>query len=401
MAKRRAIGRALSRAGASFSDLADAMLRARIQEESQMRQFGQQDKLLRERERLQSQRQTDLAKLQHQQQMEQDKLEHPEAEFESGTRLAAPIAQEIDRVTDIKALPTREGITSRMGAREAPIPIPFGGFSAETVQTRNRPEIESLVAQAGSKRKEIEQEIARLAAERDRTTPQIGPEGAQGFYDTSGNFRNTERTTPQQGAREAGIERTTRPGAVARAGATTGAQVGATIDAKAGRLDDLAAIAEAEHVESGGAGAGGQQAESAKIALARFKELVKEVNQWEGPEQVVEGGKKMVKSWGNLDNAMTEYQKRRMPLAMQLTVLIQGSRPTDTDVLIAGGLIPDWRTPKTVADNLLSTIDDILTRTGGRPGSISREELFKQLEDARDGKNQIPLNDVKRMLGGR
>lgn len=397
MAKRRALGSALTRQSETLQDMVQAMIRARIQEESQARLFAQQDKLESARNKNIADRQAELAGLQAQQRKDQYMLENPAAALPGPTRMAQGVGEGIDKADAMEKLPTRLGVATSMGGTQQPFPMPMGGGMAMIPGPTNRPEIAQLLAQRAQKEEALKAELERKRKEAEDAKLRIGPTGASGFMSGT-TFVPTERTGEQEGSRQATIEKTTRPGAISRAAGVEAGQTGARIDTEHGRIDKVRELAQARDT-SEPAGAGGESRKrAAQEALSNFKMLSADINRFDGEQQLIEGGKRKLGALMNRDNNAIEFERVRRPLAMQLTVLIQGSRPTDTDVLIQGDLLPGFTTPSTVAKRLIAAAESMINTY--EPGTISREDLFAILEAAKSGSVMSP-GDAKKLLGGR
>lgn len=122
----------------------------------------------------------------------------------------------------------------------------------------------------------------------------------------------------------------------------------------------------------GPAGLQRARAQSAVQMLDRLQEVHKKLQAGEGPGQLVSGTIDTVKGMLNMSNPATEYQKLRRATAVALAVAIQGSRPSDADAEAMSQLLPDFKTPAEVANNLFAAskaqlLDTAENMGGGGP----------------------------------
>jgi hypothetical protein len=214
---------------------------------------------------------------------------------------------------------------------------------------------------------------------------QVDETGTKIAVGPGGRTRQLEADPTQAGARAATIARAgipvdvekqgaLMPGAVKQAGAEAGARAHADPKIVGGMnpltgeptfarvrptgnpelLDGLAPRPPAQ----GGDSTAQARAGTVLAQLNEFDALSQKINTAAPSGRLFSG----VGSWMSqaYDPTAEEYNRIRLPMAMNFAVLIQGSRPTDKDVEIAAKAFPDFFTSKPVAQNLMRSAKRLL-----------------------------------------
>lgn len=299
-----AIQRRQSRMGRvteNIQGVIDAMIKAKIQEESQRRQADYVT---------QRQEAADMRLLDRQQQM---------AAQADQTKQAGEFRGLFDKVGGASSLeslaPTQAlvGAGAQLGQTDPHLPAGIGAPRILGRDTTALPDVDvpSPIHQLVAARKAKEAELLREAGIAEGAKPRIGAEGAEGFLDRGGQFVTTERTGAQEGLRALETELAgpdMDPGVLqtraAQAGREAGAREGGTIDARASRLDQLRDIAEAgrDPMRPGATGRG-------RLSAAAVQQVA-------GADQGVRIANKLLETLPMFENQIGPIGGRKLQLQM-------------------------------------------------------------------------------------
>lgn len=395
MAKRRAVGGALSNAGAQFREIAQLLMRQKIAEEA----------AIRENERV-TERQKALENLRHLNDLSEVGAREDSSIRTERRKLPFTIGE-----SQQNTLPPPSAVLGANRQLEGEPDVAFKGpfpvmdipglgpreQVAFPVGREGQSEIELLLRAQAAKQAQFDKANRTAEGYKERMLPG----GVKGILGATGEEIPTERTGEQEAERQSAIESGTRDekklteqmlagvrgtGRQLAGGMNpiTGEPQFGVVDVRSGATTPVEGLA--PRPQSGGAGAGIDPAQSARSLFDRFKTLSDEINSGAGPEQILTGLGRKGLAFINMDDAMQEFQQLREPLGIMVAVLTQGSRPTDRDAQVLSGLLPGGTTPKPVAKNLLNNMEKMLAeskkRTGVDISQMSQEQIQEMVKKA-------------------